>query len=254
MKLPLSTTVSTVPPYRRLTAVKAITATVLPSARPLTATTAGTGTTTAVLTAASPIGVTVLPSARPVMPTTAGTKRRFRCRPTLTARPTIPTAHPNVPLGAVTRGITNPEAHALKMTPVTTERQLFQAVRATQAVLITPIVRPKSAAGLANQVIQSQVTAALKTIRLVLRITVQKEPGFLDAPAMIPAQAAEGVIISVISAGETEPAPLAAAAARTEAQWALTPVDKLSNFQKTRDNHKQSPSFEGLVFIIRVRL
>ena len=223
MKLPPPTTVSTVPPYRRLTAVKAITATVRQNVRRLTA-------------------------------TTAGTKRRFRCRPTLTARPTIPTAHPNVPLGAVTRGITNPEAHALKMTPVTTERQLFQAVRATQAVLITPIVRPKSAAGLANQVIQSQVTAALKTIRLVLRITVQKEPGFLDAPAMIPAQAAEGVIISVISAGETEPAPLAAAAARTEAQWALTPVDKLSNFQKTRDNHKQSPSFEGLVFIIRVRL
>ena len=135
-----------------------------------------------------------------------------------------------------------------------TERRQYPLVRVTPVVLITPIVRPKSAAGLANQVIQSQVTAALKTIRLVLRITVQKEPGFLDAPAMIPAQAAEGVIISVISAGETEPAPLAAAAARTEAQWALTPVDKLSNFQKTRDNHKQSPSFEGLVFIIRVRL
>ena len=137
---------------------------------------------------------------------------------------------------------------------MTTVPLSFRAVRATQAVLTSPIVRPKSAAGLANQVIQSQVTAALKTIRLVLRITVQKGPGFLDAPAMIPAQAAEGVIISVISAGETEPAPLAAAAARTEAQWALTPVDKLSNFQKTRDNHKQSPSFEGLVFIIRVRL
>ena len=199
-------------------------------------------------------GTIVRASVRSLPETTAGTKQRFRCRPTLTAHPTIPTALPNVPHGAVTLGITNPEAHALKMTPVTTVPLSFRAVRATQAVLTSPIVRPKSAAGLANQVIQSQVTAALKTIRLVLRITVQKGPGFLDAPAMIPAQAAEGVIISVISAGETEPAPLAAAAARTEAQWALTPVDKLSNFQKTRDNHKQSPSFEGLVFIIRVRL
>ena len=108
MKLPLPTTVSTVLPYRRLTAAKAITATVLQNVRRLTATTAGTGTTTAVLTAASPIGATVLPSARPVMPTTAGTKRRFRCRPTPTARPTTPTAPPNVPPGAVTQGITNP--------------------------------------------------------------------------------------------------------------------------------------------------
>lgn len=109
MKLPLPTTVSTVPPYRRLTAVKAITATVLQNVRRLTATTAGTGTTTAVLTAASPIGATVLPSARPVMPTTAGTKRRFRCRPTPTARPTTPTAPPNVPPGAVTQGTTSRE-------------------------------------------------------------------------------------------------------------------------------------------------
>ena len=70
--------------------------------------TAGTGTTTAVLMAASPIGATVLPSARPAMPTTAGTKRRFRCRPMLTARPTTPTAPPNVPPGAVTQGTLNP--------------------------------------------------------------------------------------------------------------------------------------------------
>ena len=108
MKLPLPTTVSTVPPYRRLTAVKAITATVLQNVRRLTATTAGTGATTAVLTAASPIGAIVLPSARPVMPTTVGTKRRFRCRPMPTARPTIPTVPPNVLPGAVTQVITNP--------------------------------------------------------------------------------------------------------------------------------------------------
>ena len=119
------------------------------------------------------------------------TVRRFRCRPTPTARPTTPTAPPNVPPGAVT------------------------------------------------QVIQSQEARALKTILLVLRITVQKVPGFLDAPAMIPAQAAEGVIISVIFAGETEQEPLAAAAVRIKARWGLTPVDKLSDFQKTKGNHKQ---------------
>ena len=199
MKLPLPTTVSTVPPYRRLTAVKSTGTIVRASARSLTATTAGTGTTTAVLTAASPIGATVLPSARPVMPTTAGTKRRFRCRPMLTARPTTPTAPPNVPPGAVTQGI------------------------------------------------QSQEARALKTILLVLRITVQKVPGFLDAPAMIPAQAAEGVIISVIFAGETEQEPLAAAAVRIKARWALTPVDKLSDLQKTKGNHKQAPRLRGLL-------
>ena len=109
MKLPPPTTVSTVPPYRRLTAAKAITATVLQNARRLTAITAGTGATTAVLTVASPIGATVLQNARPVMPTTAGIKRRFRCRPTPTARPTIPTVLPNVLPGAVTQGTTSQE-------------------------------------------------------------------------------------------------------------------------------------------------
>ena len=169
---------------------------------------------------------------------------------------TVSTVPPSASLITVksTGTIVRASVRSLPETTAGTERRLSDLVRVTPVVLTSLTALPKSAAGLVNQVIQSQVTAALKTIRLVLRITVQKEPGFLDAPAMIPAQAAEGVIISVISAGETEPAPLAAAAARTEAQWALTPVDKLSNFQKTRDNHKQSPSFEGLVFIIRVRL
>ena len=169
---------------------------------------------------------------------------------------TVSTVPPSAYLITVksTGTIVRASVRSLPETTAGTERRLSDLVRVTPVVLTSLTALPKSAAGLVNQVIQSQVTAALKTIRLVLRITVQKEPGFLDAPAMIPAQAAEGVIISVISAGETEPAPLAAAAARTEAQWALTPVDKLSNFQKTRDNHKQSPSFEGLVFIIRVRL
>ena len=76
---------------------------------------------------------------------------------------------------------------------------------------------------------------------------MQKVPGFLDAPAMIPAQAAEGVIISVIFAGETEQEHLAAAAVRIKARWALTPVDKLSDFQKTKGNHKQAPRLRGLL-------
>ena len=139
MKLPLPTTVSTVLPSASLITVKStgtivrasarslptltagtgattavltvaspIGATVLQNARPVMPTTAGTGATTAVLTVASPIGATVLPSARPVMPTTAGTKRRFRCRPMPTVRPTTPTALPNVPPGAVTQGTLNP--------------------------------------------------------------------------------------------------------------------------------------------------
>ena len=143
--------------------------------------------------------MTAQPNANALIPTTAGTERRFRCRPTLTVPPTIPTALPNVPPGAVTQDI------------------------------------------------HSQEARALKTILLVLRITVQKVPGFLDAPAMIPAQAAEGVIISVIFAGETEQEPLAAAAVRIKARWGLTPVDKLSDFQKTKGNHKQAPRLRGLL-------
>ena len=64
---------------------------------------------------------------------------------------------------------------------------------------------------------------------------------------LIPAQAAEGVIISVIFAGETEQEPLAAAAVRIKARWALTPVDKLSDFQKTKANHEQAPRLRGLL-------
>ena len=140
-----------------------------------------------------------------------------------------------------------PSARPAMPTTATTERQLSPVVRATQAVLTSPIVRQKSAAGLAIPDIHNQEARALKTILLVLRITVQKVPGFLDAPAMIPAQAAEGVIISVIFAGETEQEPLAAAAVRIKARWALTPVDKLSDFQKTKGNHKQAPRLRGLL-------
>ena len=66
-------------------------------------TTAGTGATTVVLTVASPIGAIVLPSAKPVMLTIAGTERRLSglVRQTRPA-PISPTAPPNVPTGAVT--------------------------------------------------------------------------------------------------------------------------------------------------------
>ena len=77
-------------------------------------TTAATERRPAALTVASRISPTVLPSARPVMPTTVGTERRFRCRQTLTVRPTIPTARPNVPPGAVTQGIKSPGQAAFR--------------------------------------------------------------------------------------------------------------------------------------------
>ena len=126
VKLPPPTTVSTVPPYRRLTAVKAITATVRQNARPLTATTATTERRLFPLVRVTPV-VLITPIVRPK--SAAGLA--------------IPDIH-------------NQEARALKMTPVTTERQLFQAVRAMQAVLITPIVPPKSAPGLVTLDIKSQ--------------------------------------------------------------------------------------------------
>ena len=115
MKLPPPTTVSTVPPYRRLTAVKAITATVLQNVRRLTA-------------------------------TTAGTERRFRCRPTPTARPTIPTAPPNVPPGAVTQVITNPETHAYKpaITAVNVRDTVLPVVHMVSAILVRLAVRPST--------------------------------------------------------------------------------------------------------------
>ena len=78
MKLPPPTTVSTVPPYRRLTAAKAITATVRQNARPLTATTAGTERRLSGLVRVTPVVLIT------------------------------PTARPNVPPGAVTQGIKSP--------------------------------------------------------------------------------------------------------------------------------------------------
>ena len=131
MKLPLPTTVSTVLPSASLITVKSTGTIVRASARSLPTLTAGTGATTAVLTAASPIGATVLQNARPVMPTTAGTERRFRCRPMPTVRPTTPTAPPNVPPGAVTQVITNPEIHA------------YTAHRQRRLVKVTVTVQPE---------------------------------------------------------------------------------------------------------------
>ena len=174
MKLPPPTTVSTVPPYRRLTAVKAITATVLQNVRRLTATTAGTGTTTAVLTAASPIGATVLPSARPVMPITAGTKRRFRCRPTPTARPTTPTAPPNVPPGAVTQVITNPEIHASWLANLKSVKQDVLMVQ-----------------NLAQMVVEGQEIVVKRYVRLNL-VT-------LDVMMILPVRAGKGVLDGILA-------------------------------------------------------
>ena len=126
MKLPLPTTVSTVPPYRRLTAVKAITATVLQNVRRLTATTAGTERLSSLFVRA------------------------------MHAAPLSLTARPKSAAGLAIPDIHNQEARALKTTPVTTVRRLFQVVQATQAALTSQIVRPKSAPGLVTQDIKSQ--------------------------------------------------------------------------------------------------
>ena len=126
MKLPLPTTVSTVPPYRRLTAVKSTGTIVRASARSLTATTAGTEQRQYPLVRVTPV-VLITPIVRP------------KSAPGLA----IPDIH-------------NQEARALKTTPVTTVRRLFQVVQATQAALTSQIVRPKSAPGLVTQDIKSQ--------------------------------------------------------------------------------------------------
>ena len=115
-----------VPPYRRLTAAKAITATVRQNARPLTATTAGTERRLSDLVRVTPVVLTSL------------------------------TALPKSAAGLVNQVIQSQVTAALKMTPVTTVPQPFQAVRAMQAVLITPIVPPKSAPGLVTLDIKSQ--------------------------------------------------------------------------------------------------
>ena len=125
MKLPLLTTVSTVPPYRRLTAVKSTGTIVRASARSLTVTTAGTERRQYPLVRVTPV-VLITPIVRP------------KSAPGLA----IPDIH-------------NQEARALKTTPVTTVRRLFQVVRATQAALTSQIVRPKSAPGLVTQDIKS---------------------------------------------------------------------------------------------------
>ena len=126
MKLPPPTTVSTVPPYRRLTAVKAITATVLQNVRRLTATTAGTE------------------------------RRQFPLVRAMQVVPITPIVRPKSAAGLAIPDIHNQEARALKTTPVTTVRRLFQVVQATQAALTSQIVRPKSAPGLVTQDIKSQ--------------------------------------------------------------------------------------------------
>ena len=140
MKLPLSTTVSTVPPYRRLTAAKAITATVLQNARPPMPTTAGTGATTVVLTVASPIGAIALLSAKPVMLTIAGTERRQ----------TVLTAVS--PIGAIVLLSAKP----VMLTIAGTELPSSLPVRQTQPAPISPTAPPKLVPGPATPVINKK--------------------------------------------------------------------------------------------------
>ena len=174
MKLPPPTTVSTVLPSASLITVKSTGTIVRASARSLPTLTAGTGATTAVLTAASPIGATVLQNARPVMPTTAGTKRRFRCRPTPTARPTTPTAPPNVPPGAVTQVITNPEIHASWLANLKSVKQDVLMVQ-----------------NLAQMVVEGQEIVVKRYVRLNL-VT-------LDVMMILPVRAGKGVLDGILA-------------------------------------------------------
>ena len=86
-----------------------------------------------------------------------------------------------------------------------TERRQYPLVRVTPVVLITPIVRPKSAAGLANQVIQSQVTAALKmtpvtTVRRLFQ-AVRATQAALTSPT-VPPKSAPGLVTQDIKSQE----------------------------------------------------
>ena len=106
----MPTTAATARPYRRLTAVPNTGLTVPANAKLNTTTTAETGLRQTVLTAVSPIGAIVLPSAKPVMLTIAGTERRLSglVRQTRPA-PISPTAPPKFRAGPATLDIRNRE-------------------------------------------------------------------------------------------------------------------------------------------------
>ena len=92
------------------------------------------------------ITATVLQNVRRLTATTAGTERRFRCRPTLTVPPTIPTALPNVPPGAVTQVIHSQEARAYKpaITAVNVRDTVLPVVHMVSAILVRLAVRPST--------------------------------------------------------------------------------------------------------------
>ena len=62
-----------------------------------------------------------------------------------------------------------PSARSAMPTTATTERQLFQAVRAMQAVLTSPTVLRKSAVGLATQAIQNPEALVQKYLATYVR-------------------------------------------------------------------------------------
>ena len=116
----MPTTAETARPYRHLTAAPNTGPTVPANAKLNTTTTAETGLRQTVLTAVSPIGAIVLPSAKPVMLTIAGTERRLSglVRQTRPA-PISPTAPPKFRAGPATPGINKKEAPAKKHKPPT---------------------------------------------------------------------------------------------------------------------------------------
>ena len=107
----MPTTAETARPYRHLTAAPNTGPTVPANAKLNTTTTAETGLRQTVLTAVSPIGAIVLPSAKPVMLTIAGTERRLSglVRQTRPA-PISPTAPPKFRAGPANPVISRREA------------------------------------------------------------------------------------------------------------------------------------------------
>ena len=101
--------------------------------------------------------------------------------------------------------IVRASARSLTATTAGTERRQYPLVRAMQVVLITPIVRPKSAPGLAIPDIHNQEARALKTtpVTTVRRLfqVVQATQAALTSQIVRP-KSAPGLVTQVIKSQE----------------------------------------------------
>ena len=101
--------------------------------------------------------------------------------------------------------IVRASVRSLPETTAGTERRLSDLVRVTPVVLTSLTALPKSAAGLVNQVIQSQVTAALKmtpvTTERQLFQAVRATQAALTSPT-VPPKSAPGLVTQDIKSQE----------------------------------------------------